>query len=301
MNYQLIKNIVIHKCITEVQITWNLIQSNLVVCLVPIIISSMVAWNLGGNSIDTLPLSLGLVSLFGFLYVYTFDITQQILSIPEDKINKPTRPLVTGVLSKRDAIIRCAIMHIAFFIFGLIFNILIYVVMWQIVSIFYKFSKYWIYKNFFIFVGVISMLVSSWELVGVKLPQEIFIWILVMAANNFFIVTLQDLRDVKGDLAIGRKTFPIVYGMKKTRYYLAILYIVANPILNHFYFFAPGAGDPIVLLLEIITSSLCVYLGLRILYNKTRENDKITYTLYVGWYLLILVSVNFIFNGVMSS
>ncbi len=261
---------------------------------VPIITFSMTAWYLLDSSTDTLLLTLGLASLFGFLYLYSFDITQQISSITEDMINKPTRPLVTGILSKRDAKIRCVIAHIAFFAFGVIFDILIYVIIWQVVILLYKyFSKYWIYKNFFITVGTISMLAGSWRLIG-ELPQEI--WIMVIAANLFFIVTLQDLRDVKGDLTIGRKTFPIVYGIQKTRYYLVILYIVINPILNHFYFFVSNGDDPVVLLLEITLSSLCVYMGLRVLYKKTREDDKLTYALLAIWYLIILFSANFVFK-----
>lgn len=286
--------------INEIKLTWNLLHDNLLADVVPTLIFTITAWNLLGRYVEMLPVSLGLGLLFGFLYSYSFDITQQILSISEDKINKPNRPIVNGQLSIRGAYVRCVIIHIVFFTFGLIFDILIYVVMWQIVSLFYKFSKYWIYKNFFISVGTISMLAGSWELVG-ELPQEVLIWITVIAINLFFIAPLQDLRDVKGDISIGRKTFPIVFGIQKTRYYIAILYIVSNPLLHHLYFFTLGNDEPIVLLSEVLLSSLSIYIGLRILLKKSRQADKLSYTLLVCWYISLLICANLIFTGIITN
>lgn len=104
--------------INEVKLTWNLLQSNLLVGFVPIIIFSITAWYLIGHSVDTLPHTLAFAFLFGFPYLYSFDITQQILSISEDKINKPNRPLVSGQLSISGACVRCVISHIAFFTFS---------------------------------------------------------------------------------------------------------------------------------------------------------------------------------------
>jgi len=80
--------------------------------------------------------------------------------------------------------VQVSIIHIAYFAFGIIFDILFFVVIWQIVSLFYKFSKNWIYKNWIAMpVGIIGQLGGSWSLVG-ELPEQVLVWMYVSSFTH---------------------------------------------------------------------------------------------------------------------
>ncbi|KAI7865999.1 hypothetical protein K492DRAFT_106217, partial [Lichtheimia hyalospora FSU 10163] len=96
----------------------------------------------------------------------------QIKGIEEDKINKPDRPLVSGLLNKYQAIIRYIIVSFLYLFLSYKKQVFLESFIWFIVTILYniiELDKHWFFKS----------------------PITICV---------------QEFRDIDGDLEIGRKT-----------------------------------------------------------------------------------------------
>lgn len=89
---------------------------------------------------------------------------------------------------------------------------------WAIVWILTVYSAYFLHlakigpgKDLYITIGTVAQLVASWKLGGSDV-ETIWSWVEMLAYWTFFTIPLQDLRDVPGDLAAGRRTTPIILG-----------------------------------------------------------------------------------------
>jgi len=85
------------------------------------------------------------------LFIYQFDLSNQITGVEEDRINKPTRPIPSQIISVDQAQRRWYSVSGGYIIFGWFYGILQYTLTWQLLSFvnnYLNFSKNWIWKNF---------------------------------------------------------------------------------------------------------------------------------------------------------
>ena len=111
--------------------------------------------------------------------------------------------------------------------------------------------------------------------------------VLTIALGVFFLVSLQDLRDVAGDKVNHRKTLPIIYGMKPVRIALAIGFAI-QAIVVHVMLVMPAGQHLAYLMCSIILGASCFFIAYRILRYHTPKADHRTYMLYNYWYCLVL-------------
>ncbi|KAK6810870.1 hypothetical protein RU639_013598 [Aspergillus parasiticus] len=170
-----------------------------------------------------------LVVLWAMLYIYSFNLFTQSMSPDEDRINKPDRPIPSGKVSVNAALKRCRITWGAFLIVSILHGqIIAEAIMWILCTIFLGATKsggHWIGKNVVgMSVGNWALLSASRKLMGAQATQSsqhvvaISIW-------SGAITQAQDFRDQEGDRKIGRKTFPISFGDRTARHFLAFALI----------------------------------------------------------------------------
>ncbi|KAJ7113794.1 UbiA prenyltransferase family, partial [Mycena epipterygia] len=153
--------------------------------------------------------------IYFLLYIYAFDIANQINGINEDRINKPDRPLSSGRVSLQGAYIRWYATTAAHLVAGVAWGVLPWTVLWVCITIytsFYGGDKHWPTKNLlFMSVGSLCLLQAAWGLVAPITARE-WRWALLLSGVFGVVASVQDMRDVEGDRIAGRRTLPIVLG-----------------------------------------------------------------------------------------
>ncbi|KAJ6598256.1 UbiA prenyltransferase family-domain-containing protein [Mycena vulgaris] len=153
--------------------------------------------------------------VYFLLYIYAFDIANQINGVAEDRINKPDRPLSSGRVSLQGAYIRWYITTAAHLVVGAAWGVLPWTTLWVVVTIytsFYGGDKHWTTKNLvFMSVGVFCLLQAAWGLVAPITARQ-WRWASLLSGVFGIVASVQDMRDVEGDKIAGRRTLPIVLG-----------------------------------------------------------------------------------------
>ena len=149
----------------------------------------------------------------------------QITSIDEDRLNKPDRPLPMGLLTIKEANLRYKYYWAVYVITSVLFGVTGFCILWSLITLIEKFTPIlttecgWLFKNLFMAVGYISLLGSAWKMVTGFISYREWIWIASLSVSVFFLLGIQDLRDVVGDRKVGRKTLPICLGEFYCRIY----------------------------------------------------------------------------------
>ena len=164
-------------------------------------------------------------------YVYFFNLFSQIMGVDEDWINKPDRPIPSGKVTLNRAKWRCVIALLAFLsIPALEPSLLPETLCWVSVVVFLCLTpagNHWFGKSCVAMaLGVWSLLGASWKAIAPGMPKNERN-ILAVSVWAGLLTQIQDLRDVKGDIAVGRKTMPIVFGDMTTRRVIVALLMPA--------------------------------------------------------------------------
>lgn len=289
------------RVIAEIVLTWNLIVSNIGATIIPGVLFTIASMTYHRISFFTASgfWIVFMSTIIFSLYISTFDLTNQIAGIVEDRTNglfvshKKNRPLATGLMGIKGAWIRLGMLILLYCYLSSKWGILLWTLLWIATFIIHDLfggSKFWVSKDLTMSSGVLMQLASAWELAG-PITAIAVKWILFQAIINWWLVNIQDLRDVKGDSIVGRKTFPIIYGLDRTRKIFAFSFFAAA-ILTHFIMYAPlGNGWHILLASAWTNGTLCL-VGVRLLMKKyhTEQGDHRSYQIYIYWYCFALAS-----------
>ncbi|KAF5376179.1 hypothetical protein D9757_009333 [Collybiopsis confluens] len=170
----------------------------------------------------TLPNGLSIISSYLSLvlwltpFVYFFNLSNQIVGVEEDRINKPDRPLPSGKVTLAGAKRRWAL-TLAVFISVALFNpsLLVETIVWVLVTALLTVTPYgnhWFVKSCLgMGIGTWALLRGSWKSIAPLTPQAER-HALAMSAWTGLLTQIQDIRDIKGDAIIGRYTLPIAVG-----------------------------------------------------------------------------------------
>ncbi|KAF9073086.1 UbiA prenyltransferase family-domain-containing protein [Rhodocollybia butyracea] len=217
-------------------------------------------------------------------YVYWFNLWNQITGIEEDRIDKPDRPIPSGKVTVVGAKIRWAVALTVFL------SVAAYeptlrpqTICWVLTSVMHcatPLGNHWFGKNCIAMTtGAWALLGGSWKAIAPLTPRtEHFILAVSLWAG--LLTSIQDLRDMKGDAAIGRKTLPLVLGSSRCRRIITFFLIPASLLVLW------GSG-----ILSIAPASLIVvhaFLGYRIMNDKGSYHDHKTYMIYTYTFCLIL-------------
>ncbi|KAJ6460132.1 UbiA prenyltransferase family-domain-containing protein [Mycena vitilis] len=216
--------------------------------------------------------------VYFLLYIYSFDLANQISGLAEDRINKPDRPLSSGRVSLRGAYTRWYITTATYLLVSNVWGVLHWGALWVAITVYTSFfggDKHWFTKNLvFMSVGSLCLLHASWGLVAPVTSSE-WRWAVMLSGVFGVVANIQDLRDVDGDRASGRRTLPIVLGDGSFRRIMAAV-IVAAPFFcwrqKFFRISRFAVRYPAVAL-----AFAMFYMAFRVLRGHTREYDHKTY------------------------
>lgn len=273
----------------EISVSWQFVARDLPGSIVPALFFMIAAWRSQPAALTALLQGLICGAILFWLYAYTFCVSNQIAGIEEDRLNKPDRPLVTGVISYRGAQQRWLASMVLYALCGWQFGVLEWVFLWQLVTMLYNFggwSTHWLTKNLSMSFGSLAQLACAWQLITPITP-EARRWVILLSFVVFAIIAVQDLRDIAGDRVGGRRTLPLVWGETLTRTLLTIGFgglpvLLVNWMLQlaGYSFAVLVCGTCLALLSWIIAARVSLY--------RTPEADHRTYTLFTLIYCAIL-------------
>ena len=77
--------------------------------------------------------------MYGYLYLYTFVVANQIHGVKEDKINKPDRPIASGLTSLAAAKVRWVVLTGLYLVYSYFLGVERWTVLWIATTIAHNF------------------------------------------------------------------------------------------------------------------------------------------------------------------
>lgn len=124
-------------CLKEVKLSYLFIKSDIFAVIIPGTLVLLASWISCGASLLALPLYLLYSLSFCFLFLYTVCLSNQVISIEEDKKNKPWRPLPTGLICIEGAYTRLIFANILFLLLSYYLHVFYFAILWQLLTFFY--------------------------------------------------------------------------------------------------------------------------------------------------------------------
>jgi 4-hydroxybenzoate polyprenyltransferase len=274
----------------ELLMAWRINVGDFPNTVVPYTCLCIGAFAISHGSLAELPQVLAKVVAFAFLFIYAFAAVNQLISIDEDRANKPGRPLACGIISRAWMVRRAVATNILFAAVGFMLSIPGPTLIWLALIHIHKFCglyRHWLFKNVaFITIGAGVQCVATWGLVSPNhaLPWR---WICVTSVLAGIGGNTQDIRDVLGDRLVGRRTMSIAWGEDVARRVLAIILILI-PFIQY------GAVRwPIENLESMIALAIPAILvwasAIRFLLLTTPSSDNVSFQVFCLWWCSALL------------
>lgn len=275
----------------EFEITWRMLADNALASFTPGVVlvigvclrQRYQTWQVIEN--------LGKECLLASCYTYVFDAVNQARAIDEDRINKPYRPIPRGLLTPTGAIYRFWTVMAVYSMAGWWFGVLEWVSLWQfatiIINIWCRPRQYIWCKTVCIILGVGAQLAQAWQLVA-PIDETGQRWISFMAICFPPALIFEDVRDMAGDSAIGRRTPALVFGELPIRIWFSILMTIMPALANIFLFDPAARSFERTTLCIVLLTTVCWTAAVRSLWLRTVKADRVTYQLFIFSYVVVL-------------
>ncbi len=219
--------------INESKTLFSCIKHNASIVIVPgmIILFGVIAT----GDYEIFKLLFGIIYLF--LFILTFDISDQINGVTEDIINKTERPLATGYWNLNQAWNYLITSNSIFAGVGLFLGVFPYALAWILVSSFHNFFgyEYWYLKNHIsLSIGAFILLSSTYEISHPINRSSLTAFIVVAWAGGMGVIT-QDFKDIDGDKILGCRTLPIIFKESIAIKITAVSLIVGHTIFDIYF------------------------------------------------------------------
>ena len=213
-----------------------------------------------------------LVSLSAALTAAAGNIVNDIYDIETDKVSHPNRVLAQGLLSKKEAVFLNNFFNvIAIILASRISDFLIVIVLFTIILL-YVYSAY-LKKLPLVGNIVIAFLTGLAFIYGgfaADNPNGAIVPAVFAFLINLIREIVKDIQDIEGDSNLSFKTFPILYGIEKSK--IMILLFTILLIGFTFYPFITQLYKIEYFLIVLIFINPLLVLSLKILFDKKKEN-----------------------------
>jgi len=214
-----------------------------------------------------------LAGLSGALTASAGNVINDYFDINIDKINKPHRVLPSGSLTKKEAINFYIILTISAFVISSFININAFIIVF-ISTLFLFFYSYQVKKIPLIGNILVAFLTALAFIYGGIAVNNISS--AVIPASFAFLINLireiiKDMEDAEGDSQQGINTFPVEYGLKKTKTLIVIVTFVLI-ILTLYPFVFNVYEIEYFLVVMVFINPLLVYIIKSLFENDTVKN-----------------------------
>ncbi|MBT2207720.1 UbiA family prenyltransferase [Actinomadura sp. NEAU-AAG7] len=235
----------------------------------------------------------GMIILLQMLFGYVFDASNQSRDTDEDRINKPHRPVPSGLITPAGARRRFWCVMPVYTLVGWAMGVVEWVLLFQAVVTFLNLlcppRAYLWCKTPCMILGVVAQLAAAWQSVA-PIDSTAWRWILIIAVPFCLALPFEDVRDMAGDHAIGRRTPALVLGEWPLRVWFAGL-LAWIPLALHYALFLPThASGPRILLCDTALAIACWTPALRALLLRNTAADRLTYQLLITAYIIMTLT-----------
>ncbi|KAF9062685.1 UbiA prenyltransferase family-domain-containing protein [Rhodocollybia butyracea] len=242
------------------------------------------------GAMRTLPPSSAILHSYLFLilwltlFVYWFNLSNQIAGVEEDLINKPDRPIPSQKITIFEAKLRWALALTAFI------SLAVYKPTLRPETICWIFTvallcatplgKHWFVKNCVAMTaGTWALLGASWKAIAPLTPRA-ELSILTVSLWVGLAIHIQDLRDMKGDAAIGRRTLPLVVGSSGSRWIITFFLIPVSLLVLW--------KGGILSIAPVSLVAVHAFLGYRVMHDTGSYYDHKTFMIFTYIFCLVL-------------
>lgn len=222
---------------------------------------------------------------YSFFYLYAFNLANQYLGADADVIDKPWRPIPSGLVSREGVLARYVLASLLYSFVSWQLGVLQWTLLWQALT---AAQFRWLNKDkstrglgrsFAMFAGTFTMCGAGVSLATTMTPT-LLLWSLTRSAVSGNHHWMQDFRDIDGDKRVGKTTFPLMFGVENARKLLAFIFFM-EPIFLHYVVMKDTSYSTMQLILEGLGLGFYAVLIYRVLYCTTPKEDHDTYT----WWL----------------
>ncbi|WP_410586423.1 UbiA family prenyltransferase [Amycolatopsis sp. lyj-23] len=236
------------------------------------------------------------VVVFACFAIYVSDLSQQLTGIEEDRHNKPRRPLPAALVNPDRARRRLLFSVFALLLVSIPAGVILQALSWLLLSWLNDhmgLARNVLAKPVVVGFQAVVQLTAAWQITAPMQPA-VFGWIILTGVVLALLMPLQDLRDIPGDLACGRRTLPIRLGQRAARSYLCVAFIAA-PVIIYFVGWRLGASRLALLAFAAVQALMSVAVCVRLRGPINYRKDHVTYTVLVYWYMSMAVAPMLIF------
>ncbi|KAF2260599.1 hypothetical protein CC78DRAFT_555512 [Lojkania enalia] len=221
------------------------------------------------------------------LLPFAIDNQRQHGSVIEDEINKPWRPLPSKRLSQNDAVM----IMLLFYAFAVLISLYLRGLLqcFALMGLGYWYNDqngadcHFITRNFINSCGYVCFASGALEVISNRsiynLHPAAYQWLLIISIVIFTTIHSQDMADQEGDFLRSRWTLPLVIGDTAARTTLAVSLGIWSVICPAFWQLS-AKNSAVTYLLGIIV-------GIRFLFKRYAEADKISFQIYNLWIVSI--------------
>ncbi|WP_169708710.1 UbiA family prenyltransferase [Trinickia terrae] len=228
------------------------------------------------------------------LLFYGVALSEQWRAEEEDRLNKPWRPLAAGMVTLSQLRIRCFAIWLTILLLTYALGTIWWAVAVLTVSLLHAhlgLSRQWWAKSVLPPLALLSMMAAQWQAMA-PMSFEIWRWGAWMLGMTVMTIAVQDLRDLDGDRAVGRRTFPMVFGESFARVLFAIAFV--SLLLPEFLLMRVSRHTPPqVDVCFIVSVLLSLILAWRVINRHGRAEDHRTYRVWEYWFAAMFVSMGF--------
>ncbi|MEL6943689.1 MAG: UbiA family prenyltransferase [Bacteroidota bacterium] len=280
----------------ETKLFWLFARRDVATTILPASTFMLITIYVNGHTWDVRTICNLLLGVFYFtLYIYPFNILNQLYGIEEDKIDKPDRPLVQGLVSINEGFFRYRLLTLGFILLGFFLGVGLWSCLWVFIVYQYNangWDKHWFTKNVICMgLGTFAQLGAAWAIIHHH-TFESYLVISTVAIWVSFTACTQDFRDILGDEQTDRKTLPIAFGSNLSRILMGGIWIILALIIGYTYLLYEGSYQNRVYVLIAASILIIVHLsiGVRLIAFRKTMDDRITYLMYSYLYGLMLLS-----------
>lgn len=213
-----------------------------------------------------------LVSLSAALIAAAGNIVNDIYDIETDKVSHPNRVLAQGLLSKKEAVFLYNFFNvIAIILASRISDYLIVIVLFTIILL-YVYSAY--LKKLPLVGNIVIAFITGLAFIyggfAADNPNGAIVPAVFAFLINLIREIVKDIQDIEGDSKLSFKTFPILYGIKKSKKIILLFTILL--IGFTFYPFITQLYKIEYFLIVMIFVNPLLVLSLKILFDMKKEN-----------------------------
>ncbi|KAF2167168.1 hypothetical protein M409DRAFT_22596 [Zasmidium cellare ATCC 36951] len=171
------------------------------------------------------------------------------------------------------------------------FGVLEWVLLWQTSTIVINIScpprQYFWCKTLCMSMGIAAQLSQAWQLVA-PIDAVGRQWITFMTVAYPPPLIFEDVRDMKGDDAAGRRTLALMLGEWPVRIWFAVI-MGFMPVMVHVFLFSlVGAEIWRIVLCDSFVAVICWTTVVRSLTMRSVKADRATYQLFIFSYVVVL-------------